>query len=730
MKANFIHFYFIKIAKSILTFCAVLCMTMNVHAQLTFTEDFENETTPSGSALHTFSESGISFSSQLTFASLPAGFGFGASTNYIYLLNSTNGVAQSATISITAGNPAFRVNSFAAYVSSDQFGSTTTNGSITFVGTLLGGGTATAIVNIPSTGLVLPPLTREANEVVNGLSFTGTPLDGKLITSLKVQTSATVQFVLLDHINFTVDNTPPTITCPVDVTICGPTIVPAVNIGSVTTTDNFSGTVTVTHQGDVSTPSTTVPYTILRTYRATDVSGNFAECTQTITVNPVPIATASSNSPVCEGNSLILTGGGNGTYSWTSSNGFTSISQNPTITATVSLTGTYTITVTNAGCTSTASVAVTVNPNPATPTITDAGTAFCSGVSTTLSAPVIANCTYAWQRSLTGIANPNSFTAFGGTAQTQVVTTSGVYRVVVTNQYNCSSRDTTAVKFGDFVFSGSLATGDAQQTGRMNRFGVVSTCAAPKSYPIDFTTTGSRFYDSYTVTNPTNAPVCATIGITSGCGTTIFCAAYLGSFNPTSLGTNYLADPGSSFLGTGFYEATIPANGTMIVVVHELNPGVGCSNYNLRVDVPREALSITVTPNIPVSAGTPVSLKASAANTYAWAGGPTTQTFNLNAPAITTTYNVTLGYGNSICTATTSAQVVAKKTTVMSIASGNWETASTWENSQVPELDVNAIISANHTVTVTTPNARAKNLEYKTGVILRYLAGGLLRFGL
>ncbi len=656
-------------------FMAILVISTSAFAQLTFTEDFENETTPSATSPHTFSESGKSFLSQLIFANLPQNYGFGASPKYIYLANTTNGVGQSATISITAGKPAFRVNSFAAYVASDQFGGTTTNGSITFVGNLLGGGTATATINVPSTGTVTPPLTREANEVVNGLSFTGTPLDGKLITSLVVQSSATVQFVLLDHINFTVDNTPPTITCPANVAVCGAALVPAVNVGSVTVSDNFPGIVTVTHVGDISTPSTTVPYTILRTYRATDVSGNFAECTQTITVNPIPTATASSNSPVCTGatiqltgtgvgtylwtapngavamiqnppvvnanasnagtytfrvtdangctatasvavtvnanptatatsNSPIcvgatlnLTGGGVGTYSWTGPNGYTSSAQSPTRSnATVSATaGTYMITVTNTnGCTSTATTSVTVNVNPAIPTITDAGTAFCQGSSTTLTSSTDPSYTsYTWERSLTGIANPNSFTAFGGTAQTQVITTSGVYRVVVRNQFNCTASDTTAVSFGDFVFSGSLGAGDATQTGRMSPLGVVSTCAAPKTYPGNNTTTGSRFFDSYTVTNPRSVSVCATIGIISGCGINVFSAAYLGSYNPTSLGTNYLGDPGFTFPLTAFYEVNIPANGTIVVVVHEANPGVGCSNYTLRIDVPRAAVGVT-----------------------------------------------------------------------------------------------------------------------------------------
>ena len=343
----------------------------------------------------------------------------------------------------------------------------------------------------------------------------------------------------------------------------------------------------------------------------------------------------------------------------------------------IMVTFTVTPSYTNAGTTclgTPITVTVTVNPNPIIPTITDAGTTFCGGSSTTLTAPADPTYTsYAWQRSLTGIANPNSFTAFGGTAQTQVVTTSGVYRVIVTNQYNCSASDTTAVRFQNMLFNGSLGAGDAQQTGRMNRFAVVSTCAAPTSYAGDFTTSGARFYDSYTVTNPTNAPVCATIGVRSGCGTSIFSAAYLGSFNPTSLSTNYLADHGSSFPNTGFYEVTIPANGTIVVVVHEVNPGTGCGSYSVSVELPGVTFAPTVSSNSPICAGSNLNLTGTGTGTYSWSGpnGFTSADQNPNIANATTlasgTYTINVTNANGcVSTATTAVTVNSNPTATAS----------------------------------------------------------------
>ncbi|MFZ9388498.1 MAG: hypothetical protein ACO25B_11525, partial [Chitinophagaceae bacterium] len=98
------------------------------------------------------------------------------------------------------------------------------------------------------------------------------------------------------------DQTPPTLTCPADITVCGPAGVPAPNTALVTgLSDNCGGPVVVTHQGDAGTPNPIAPYNITRTYRATDACGNFTDCVQTITVNPVPQVNAVSNQTHCNG---------------------------------------------------------------------------------------------------------------------------------------------------------------------------------------------------------------------------------------------------------------------------------------------------------------------------------------------------------------------------------------------------------------------------------------------
>ena len=82
------------------------------------------------------------------------------------------------------------------------------------------------------------------------------------------------------------DNTPPDITCPMDVTISCASLVPIVDINAVTVSDNCSGSITVAHLSDVIMNQNCVnQYIINRTYRATDANGNTNDCIQVITVN-------------------------------------------------------------------------------------------------------------------------------------------------------------------------------------------------------------------------------------------------------------------------------------------------------------------------------------------------------------------------------------------------------------------------------------------------------------
>jgi hypothetical protein len=128
----------------------------------------------------------------------------------------------------------------------------------------------------------------------------------------------------------------------------------------------------------------------------------------------------------------------------------------------------------------------------------------------------------------------------------------------------------------------TVATG--METPRLNRNGVASTCTG-KLCPGVFGA-GNYVFDSYTFTNGGTAS-CATVKLTQNTGNLfLFSEAYLGSFNPASLCTNYLGDSGlSGLLGAGVsYSFNIPANASLVIVVNEVTPGSGAgANYTLNV---------------------------------------------------------------------------------------------------------------------------------------------------
>jgi len=117
----------------------------------------------------------------------------------------------------------------------------------------------------------------------NNVTLTVTDIDGA--------TSSCIAIVTV------IDNTVPVITCPPNITVSCAANVPPVNTSLVTASDNCP--VTVTHVSDVITNQTCASrFTLTRTYKATDASGNNASCSQVITVfdgTPPVISNASTN---------------------------------------------------------------------------------------------------------------------------------------------------------------------------------------------------------------------------------------------------------------------------------------------------------------------------------------------------------------------------------------------------------------------------------------------------
>ena len=140
------------------------------------------------------------------------------------------------------------------------------------------------------------------------------------------------------------------------------------------------------------------------------VTNNGCSSSDTAQVNiitPPAKPTASTNAPICEGQSLTLNAASvaNATYGWTGPGGYTSSAQNNVrSSATTGMSGNYVVTATSTltGCKSTDTLSVTVKALPAFVSATNNGP-ICSGTLLTLNGNTSSNnTTWVW-------TGPNSF---------------------------------------------------------------------------------------------------------------------------------------------------------------------------------------------------------------------------------------------------------------------------------------------------------------------------------
>ena len=93
---------------------------------------------------------------------------------------------------------------------------------------------------------------------------------------------------------------------------------------------------------------------------------------------------------------------------------------------------------------------------------------------------------------------------------------------------------------------------------------------------------GNYRYNAHSFTN--NGPAtCITFMARNSCtNSSLFAAAYAGPFNPADLCANYLADAGDSD-PLSMMSFPIGSNAVFTIVVNEVTPGAGCSNYALEL---------------------------------------------------------------------------------------------------------------------------------------------------
>ena len=232
-------------------------------------------------------------------------------------------------------------------------------------------------------------------------SVTGTTADS---TSYSNQGTYTIHWLYNDgngntstqnQIVIVQDVTAPSVNAPADISMCSAVPGVTISLGIPTGSDNC-GTVSYSNNA----PSAFQFGTTTVTWTADDGHGNTSTATQMVTVNPLPAigSTVSPSALICAGASVILSGTGALTYTW--SGGVTD--GIPFIPAG---TGSYTVTGTDVnGCTNTATQSVTVNANliPGV-TVTASADTVCSGTSVTFTAvPVNGGASPSYQWSVNG----------------------------------------------------------------------------------------------------------------------------------------------------------------------------------------------------------------------------------------------------------------------------------------------------------------------------------------
>jgi gliding motility-associated-like protein len=377
-----------------------------------------------------------------------------------------------------------------------------------------------------------------------------------------------------------------------------------------------------------------------------------------VLINAAPVIISSSNSPVCEGETISLSASGGLSYSWSGPGGFSSSIASPDITsATSAMSGNYSVTVTgDYGCTAVASVSVTINSLPVATAIS--GSPVCEGHALSLTAT--GGTGYSW-------SGPDGFSSSISSPVISSVTMAGAgtYTVTVTNAQGCSAVATTAVVVNTIPVATASNNGPLCEGTALlftSGGGVSYSWSGPGGYssfdqnPL-ITSITIAHAGTYTVT-VTNAAGCTSTATTT---VTIDPAPSVNAFgnSPICEGGTLLLNS----LGGGTYSWTGPAGfssnlqnpqitnvqsvhaGAYVLIVTSAN---GCTASQTVPIVINTAPAVTCSDNDPACPGDPLMLIASGGNTYNWAG-PNGFSSNVQNPVIVSpsglssgTYSVTV----------------------------------------------------------------------------------------
>ncbi|HPN70557.1 MAG TPA: hypothetical protein PLZ32_13605, partial [Saprospiraceae bacterium] len=187
-------------------------------------------------------------------------------------------------------------------------------------------------------------------------------------------------------------------------------------------------------QGDL---GSTIPFNFVRAPFSQCLSIIDSARSQTLVhfIGKKPTMSINDLDPICQGDSVIISGNGADTLVWTTSSGNFQFVNDSVIKASPAVSTTYTLKgINKRGCTSTTSIDVIVNPNPnvSIAPIPEV----CAGDTVSLSTPSDPSYNYSWFQENTQLS---------GNENEIKVQAPGNFSVTITDANNCSSSDTVKV---------------------------------------------------------------------------------------------------------------------------------------------------------------------------------------------------------------------------------------------------------------------------------------------
>lgn len=388
----------------------------------------------------------------------------------------------------------------------------------------------------------------------------------------------------------------------------------------------------------------------------TDSLGCIDSLTQPVTVSAVPAPpVAGSNSPICEGSNINLTGtappGLN--YNWTGPAAFTSNQQNPSVAAaTPANGGDYILTVDNGNCSSFPDTTnVVVFPTPAAPAVSS-NSPVCEDSALVFNMTTVPGATYTW-------TGPNGFTSSQAspTIANPSTLASGNYDVFATIN-GCAGPVTTlnvtinATPVVDIAGDSVICIGDATTlTANGASTYVWNTSATTASVNVAPNAT-TRFY--VTGTSAAGCPSrLDSIDVVVNPLPTVF----LG--NDTTVCDQLTLDAGAGQLAyawnTGATTQTLNVTTTGTYIVTVLSPDSCVAADTIQVTV-NTTPTVSILADSTICPGDVTTLTAQGATSYIWSTTATTPAITVGPPA-NTVYSVT-GTTNGCTSAPASINVI------------------------------------------------------------------------